>query len=453
MGEMIKLALPVVLTYVGFMTMGLVDILMVGHLGATPIGAVGVGSSLYSWFLIFGIGLLTGMDYPISHAFGAGKTEEGHQTFVQGVLLGFFISIPLTAILLAISKHLSLFALNPDVTPETAGYLGVLAYSLLPALVFTAGHRYLQAMGAVRPPMIILLLANILNVVLNYALIFGHFGAPRMLVPGSAVATLVSRIFMMAAIGFYIWDWDRKHEHHLEKFPFRYDAARMRALIKLGTPSALQMVFEVGVFAMATVLAARLSSEELAAHQIVLNTASFTFMVPLGVSSATAVMVGQAVGRNEPHLARAIGWRGFALGTAFMAFSASMMLLFPHAILSIYSHDVHVIAIGQSLLWVAALFQLSDGAQCVGTGALRGIGDTHTPMVVNLCGHWLVGLPLGVFLCFGLHWGVQGLWIGLSSGLTLVAGGLLYFWRKKSQLLAGPLQLSGHDMETLDSSN
>jgi MATE family multidrug resistance protein len=182
------------------------------------------------------------------------------------------------------------------------------------------------------------------------------------------------------------------------------------------------------VFALATTLIGRLSAVSLAAHQVALNAASVTFMVPLGISSAAAVRVGQALGRRDPEWAHLSGWTALGLGGAFMAFAGLVFLVFPEAIVRVFSADPNVIALGVRLLYIAAVFQLFDGFQVVATGALRGAGDTKTPMLTNLVGHWILGLPAGWWLCFHAGWGVEGIWAGLSIGLILVGGALAYFW-------------------------
>lgn len=429
MNEMIKLAVPVVMTYLGMMTMGLVDLLAVGRVGAVPLGAVGVGVSIFSWFLMFGLGLLMGLDYLISHAYGAGDREECHRAWAQGVILSVAISIPLTAAMFLIADHLEWLKINEEVARETAPFLKIIACSLLPLLLFTACRQQLQAMGVAKPAMVILIAANVVNALVNYVLVFGNWGAPALGATGSGFATLISRVWMMLAMGGYLIYWDRVHGGNLlAKLPFRFDARRMKRLIILGFPSAMQMLFEVGVFALSTTLAARLTAPELAAHQIVLNMASFTFMVPLGIGSATAVLVGQALGRGESSQAVRVGWRGIRLATGFMTLTCVLFLSFPDTLLHFYTGDSKVVEIGKGILLIAALFQLSDGAQTVATGALRGMADTRRPALANLGGHWLVGLPVGVYLCFEKGWGLQGIWIGLSLGLTLVAVVLVGLW-------------------------
>jgi MATE family multidrug resistance protein len=207
----------------------------------------------------------------------------------------------------------------------------------------------------------------------------------------------------------------------------------MARLIGLGLPAASQITLEVGVFATATILAGRLPAAALAAHQIAINIAAFTFMVPLGVGSAGAVRVGQAIGRRDPAAASRSGWTALLLGCGFMACSAACFLLLPRLLIGVFTTDARVINVGVSLLMVAALFQLFDGVQTVSTGVLRGLGDTRTPMVWTLAGHWFVGLPLAYLLCFPAGMGVVGLWWGLSSGLIICGLGLLLAWSTRIQ--------------------
>ena len=430
---MIQLALPVIATYLGFMLMGVVDILCVGRVSAEAIGAVGVGTSMFSWIMVFGVGLLAGLDYLVSFAQGAGRPEDGYRAFVQSVIASTLLSVPLTGLLVFIAFHLSWIGVNPAVRPDAQGYLVILAFSLWPIILFNACRQYLTAMKVAFAPMIILLIANLLNAAINWLLVFGHLGAPAMGARGSAVATVVSRFAMLTAMAGYLWLWDRRHLNLSARFPFRIDRAVMKRFLSLGLPSATHMLFEVGVFALSTTLAARLTAEALAAHQIVLNIASLTFMVPLGVSAATAVLVGQSLGRGDRHEAKNNGWRGLALGTGFMCCSGVTLYLAHPMILALFTTDAEVRKLAGRIILIAALFQISDGIQVVAAGALRGLGDTRSPMIGNFCGHWLIGLPVGLLLCFRLGWGLPGLWVGLSLGLTTVAATLLLAWRYRSR--------------------
>jgi len=347
---------------------------------------------------------------------------------VDGVWLGLFVAVPTVASIYAINASLRLWGLPADVEALAEPYLGILTWSLPPLLLYVAFRRYLQAMHLVQPVMIALLSANIVNAVANWVLIFGHWGFPAMGVRGSAWATLSARIFMALYLFAVILRHEARVVPRLRDTPMGIDLTRLRRLFALGIPAAGQMVFEVGVFAGATALAGRVSADALAAHQIALNMASFTFMVPLGISSAAAVRVGHAVGRRDPAGAMRAGWTAIAIGVGFMAAAATVFLLAPGALIRAFTSDAAVIEIGVSLLFIAAVFQLFDGVQGVTTGALRGLGDTHTAMLWNLCGHWLVGLPLGYLLCFRYGYGVVGLWWGLSVGLVICGVALIVVW-------------------------
>jgi multidrug resistance protein, MATE family len=286
-------------------------------------------------------------------------------------------------------------------------------------------------MGIVRPVMIALFTANVLNVVANWILIFGNLGAPAMGVRGAAWATVISRVGMAGFLLGVILYRERRERPSLRETPLGIELARLRRLVTLGLPAATQITLEVGVFAAATALAGRLAPASLAAHQIAINFAAFTFMVPLGVSSAAAVRVGHAVGRRNLAGASRAGWTALLFGTAFMAGAAVIFITLPHVLIGAFTRDLGVIEIGVSLLFVAAIFQLFDGIQAVATGSLRGLGDTRTPMWWNLAGHWGIGLPLGYTLCFVLGFGVIGLWWGLSTGLMICGTALLVVWARR----------------------
>jgi MATE family multidrug resistance protein len=232
-----------------------------------------------------------------------------------------------------------------------------------------------------------------------------------------------------------IWLHDRSGRRGLIDIPLAIEWKRIARLVNLGLPAAGQVTLEVGVFAVASALAARLEPVALAAHQIALNIASFSFMVPLGIASAGAVMVGHAVGRRDPVGAGRAGWTALFIAAAFMSMAALSFLIVPRVLLGIFTTDPMVLAIGTTLLFVASIFQLFDGLQVVATGALRGLGDTRTPMALNLAGHWLFGLPVGYTLCFMAGWGVTGLWVGLSAGLTLVGIVLVTVWARRVRML------------------
>jgi MATE family, multidrug efflux pump len=433
---MFSMAVPVVVAELGWMTMGLVDTLMVGPIGPEAIGAVGIGSSLFMGICIFAMGLLLGLDTLVSQAFGAGRLDECHKWLAHGVVLSLVLAVPITLLALALSSSLGRLGLHPDVLRLAQPYLTILAWSIPPLLVYSSFRRYLQGMGVVRPVMVALATANILNAAVNWVLIFGHLGAPALGVRGSAWATVASRAVMCAFLLVVILYREHGRRPGLCQTPLRIELTRMRRLIALGLPAASQVTLEVGVFAAATALAGRLPPASLAAHQIAINIASFTFMVPLGIASAGAVRVGHAVGRRDAAGAARSGWTALLFGTLFMACAAAVFLLIPRALIGAFTSDVSVLQIGTSLLFVAAVFQLFDGVQGVATGVLRGLGDTRSPMLWNLGAHWFLGLPLGYALCFIAGLGVIGLWWGLSAGLIICGVALLIVWSRRIHRLA-----------------
>jgi len=286
----------------------------------------------------------------------------------------------------------------------------------------------------VTPVMTALVTANLVNVGVNWLLIFGNLGAPQLGVDGAAWATCISRIYLAVFLFVTILLHHRRLGWGLRKVPLRLERKCLARLVTLGLPAAVQVTLEVGVFAVVTLLAGRLEPVDLAAHHVVLNIASVTFMVPLGIGSAGAVRVGHAIGRCDPVGAQRAGWSALTLGGGFMTAAAIVFVMEPRALLSLFTLDAAVVQTGVALLLVAALFQLFDGLQGVATGVLRGLGDTRTPMLWNLGGHWVVGLPGGYLLAFVLGWGVVGLWIGLSIGLTVVGVVLVAIWWSRTRV-------------------
>lgn len=432
---MLRLAVPVVLAELGWMSMGIVDTLMVSPLGPAAIGATGIGTSLHMAFAVFGMGLLLGLDTFVSQAYGAGDVDECHRWLVQGIWLAVLVTVPLMLVCVVVLLAIPSLGFHPEVMPPLQGYFAVVLWSTLPLLLYAAFRRYLQGMHIVTPVMFALISANVVNIVSNWMFIYGHLGMPAMGVPGAAWATFVSRVYMLVVLFVAVLVYDRWRKSGLPAVIWRLDMVRLRRLVTLGFPAASQVTLEIGVFAAATALAGQIDPVSSASHQIALNIAAFAFMVPLGVASAGAVRVGNRIGAGDLEGARRAGWTAILLGVGFMAMTGVLFLVAPRFLIGLFSRDAAVLALGASLLFVAAVFQLFDGLQAVATGALRGLGDTRTPMVTNFAGHWLFGLPLGYWLCFPLGLGVIGLWWGLSGGLIVCGAVLLTVWYKRSAQL------------------
>ena len=439
---MLRIAIPVVMAELGWMAMGVVDTIMVGPLGPQAISAAGVGNSMHIAFAIFGMGVLLGLDTLVSQAFGARNIRECHRLFFDGLSVAGLMALPILGLLAMVWLAIPSLGFHPAVEPLLESYFGIMILSTPFLLAYATCRRYLQGMHAVTPVMFALVTANLINAGVNWILIYGHFGLPALGVAGSAWATVISRAYMLSVLLVAVRWVDKKrtreagaddHKESLWQVEWHLDVARLRRLLALGVPAASQYTAEVGVFALATALSGMLDPISSASHQIALNLAGVAFMIPLGMGSAGAVRVGHAVGAGDRGRASAAGWTAIMLGTGFMVASGLAFVLMPEDLIRLFSDDPDVLRVGTSLLLLAAIFQLFDGIQGVVTGTLRGIGDTRTPMLVNLLAHWLVGLPISYSLCFILGWGVYGLWVGLSLGLIIVGVILLYVWTNKIQ--------------------
>jgi MATE family multidrug resistance protein len=429
---MLALAWPLVLAEIGWMAMGIIDTVMVGRLpdSATAIGAVSLGGILFSTCSIFGGCLLLGLDTLISQAYGAGRIADCHRSLWNALYLCAAIAPALMIVNVALAVGLSRFGVNPRILPQATAYIRILNWGTLPLMLYFAFRRYLQGIGLVKPVMFAVVSANAINLFGNWVLIYGRLGFHAMGTDGSAWATCAARVYMVGVLVSSVLYYDRARRSGLFHVSLAPDWPRLARLLQLGTPVATQVVLEVGVFALATALIATLDPASLAGHQIALNMASLTFMVPLGISSAAAVRVGHLIGQRDPVAAGRAGWSALACGAAFMSLAAIAFLAIPERIARLYTADPAVIRMSVTLLAIAAAFQLFDGCQVVATGALRGAGNTRTPMLYNLLFYWFVGLPLGMWLCFRAGWGAAGIWTGLCCGLVLIGSVLLVVWRR-----------------------
>ena len=431
-----RLAIPVVLSELGWMAQTVVDTIMVGKLGPVSIGAVALGNALFYTPSLLGIGLLLGLDPLVAQAYGRKDYDECHRWLAQGIYLALAISPILMALVAVASFFFTRAGIMPEVATPAGQYLRMLDWSILPLLIYGAARRYLQGVGEVRVITLTYIGANLLNWGGNWALIYGHLGFPAMGVRGSALSTVASRILMAVSLMGFAWRYERKRGHPLFHHWARPQIARIRELCRLGLPAAAQIVLEVGAWNTATLSAGWLTPIALATHQIAMNYASITYMIPLGISAATSVMVGHAIGAGDPARARRAGWLGLGLGTFFMVLAGLVFLIAPRPLIELYTSDARVLAVGPTLLWIAAAFQVFDGIQTISTGALRGLGETRAPMLANFLGYWILGLPLGMILCFVLKRGIYGMWTGLTLALIVISSILLHRWRKDSARIA-----------------
>ncbi len=419
----VKLAAPVAFVQIGIVFMGVVDTIMVGHLGGEAgrhaVAAVGVGG-FYVWLsVVFFWGILMALDPVIAQAEGAGDREGVALGLQRGVLLSLIFSIPPVFLLQTAEWVLPWFGQPPEVIPDAATYAALNAPGIAGWFLFTALRQTLQARHLVRQTVVCVVLANVLNAVADYALVFGAWGFPAMGVAGAAWATTASRWFM--ALGLLAVAWP---ELGPLLRPWRKDMLRwppIAKMVRIGLPIGTQFLLEFGVFGLVLVMMGWIGADAQGGHQVAINLASLSFMVPLGISAAEAVRVGHAVGRGDPPAMRRAALGCLALGAGAMAVFAVIFLSLPAALAGIYTDKAPVISVAAILIPVAGVFQVFDGLQVVAIGILRGMADTRTPMIFNVLGFWVVGLPVSIGLGFGLDLGPAGLWWGLVAGLAAVA--------------------------------
>jgi len=427
---LLRLAVPVALGELAWMAMGVVDTMMVGRVSAEHLGALSVGRVVFIAVAVFGVGLLLGLDTLVSRSFGAGDLEDCRHSLVQGAWLAALLALPLTLGFRAVIPVLGWLGVAPAVLAETAGYVNALTWAMLPLLLYTAFRRYLQAVNLVRPVMLALISANLVNVALNWVLIFGHLGAPALGVTGAGWATLASLAYVALFLAAVILWGRRSAWASLPRLRAGPDAARWRELLRLGLPASLQITLELGVFSLATALAGRFGAVPLSAHHVALTAASVTYMVPLGISSAAAVRVGQGLGRGQPGEAAASGWTAIGAAGAFMLAPAVGFSLAPGLVAGLFTDETAVIAAAAPLLRAAAAFQFFDGVAVTSIGALRGAGNTRGPMLLTLLGYWGLALPAGWALAFRAGLGVVGLWVGFCLALMFVASMTVWLWAR-----------------------
>jgi MATE family multidrug resistance protein len=432
MGPMLRLATPLAVAELAWMAMGLVDTVMAGPLGPAAVGGGILGNMVFYPLAMSFTGLLLGMDTLVAQAFGARALDDARHTLINGVWLAALLTPFSVGLTMAAIPGMRAAGANPVVMAECVPYMHALEWGLMPLFLFTALRRNLQAVNVVKPVTVVAITANVVNLVGNWALIYGHLGFPAMGLAGSGWSTSFSRLYLFVALlAVLVWE-ERRSDYLAAAMSWRPHWARIRELIGLGLPAAGQIAFEGAVFGLVTVLAAKLDEVSLAAHGIAVQVIATTFMVPLGISSAAAVRVGQAVGRKDHRGVVSAGWAALLMAAGFMSAAGVLLWTAPAFVVSRFIDDAWVIAAGVTLLRIAAFFELFDGLQIVATGALRGIGDTRSPLVAHALGYWAIGMPVVWVLCFPRGWGARGIWVGLSAALILIGAALAVVWKVRS---------------------
>lgn len=413
--RVLALAFPAVISEVAGMAMGLVDTWMVAPLGPRGLAAVGLGNAVFFPILLLFLGVLIALDTLVAQVHGRGEEDRAGHLLGQGLWLALAMGLPLAAAFQLSEPVLLALGQSPEVAAPAARYLEALAWSVPPFLLYTAYRGFCHGLGDTRRAMAVTLVANLVNAGANYLLLYGALGFPRLGVAGLGYATAASRLFMLVALALLA---------HGPRFAAgrprleRPDPATLREILHLGIPIGGLILLEAGGFSFAGVMVGWLGELPLAGHQVVLTVASFTFMVPLGLATGAALVIGQDLGRDRPAEAAKNGRVAIALGAAFMVCTGTLFWLAPGFLVGLFTRHPGTVAVATGLFPIAAFFQIFDGLQCVSGGCLRGAGDTRTTFRYNLFGFWILGLPLGYLLAFPGGLGAQGIWAGLACALV-----------------------------------
>ena len=433
--QMFRLALPIAAAQAGTQLMTVVDIAVLGRFSARDLAAAGLANAFFFSISIAGMGAVFGVDPLVSQALGAGDRVRAHRVLWQGIWLAVIVTAVLTPLLLLATTLMAPAGVQRELIEPASAYLVIRTVGLLPFLAFTVVRGYLQARHVTRPLVVSMLVCNVFNVIADIVLVFGAGPIPALGAAGAAIATILGQLLQLAIVAWAAREPDLVTTSSIRRFDKREVARSFR----VGWPIGLQFGAEVGVFALVGILAGRLGTLDLAAHQLVIGLASFTYTASLGIAAAGSARVGLAVGARLGAATRAAGHAAFIGGTIVMTIAAAAFAFAPRPLARLITDNPAIIATALPLFVVAAYFQLSDGIQAVGAGVLRGAGDTRYAFLANIIGHWLIGMPVALVLGFSFEMGIVGLWWGLCAGLTVVAVLLFVRFEKLSSSGISPL--------------
>jgi len=420
------LAYPVMLSQLGQVMVGVADNIMVGRLGAVPLAAASLANSIFFVILMFGIGISMAVTPMVAAADGEGKTGKIGRLLNHGFVINTVASIFLFLLILAISPGLKLINQPQEVVVLAIPYLLIITFSLLPFMFFQTYKQFIEGLSQTKQAMFITVVFNLLNIGLNWLLIYGNWGFPTLGLNGAGWATLISRILMAWALYLYV-SKSKRYKKYIRGIHFKQlRLSIIKKMLGIGIPTGMQFIFEVGAFSTAAIMMGWIGVNALAAHQIAINLASISYMMASGLSAAAMVRIGNQLGKRNISKLREVGFSIFGMVAVFMSVFAIIFLLLKNYLPLLYIDDRQVVEMAASLLIIAGIFQIFDGLQVVALGTLRGLSDVKIPTLVTLLAYWVVGLPLGYYLAFTLHWNELGIWIGLLIGLTITAIMLVY---------------------------
>lgn len=420
-GVTLRIGLPVIAAQLLQMSMNFVDTVMAGNLSAEDLAAVAVGGAVYFPFIMLAAGILMALTPIVAQLVGARRLEEIGANARQGLWLSLLLSVPLFFVIRNLGFVMELLDVTPSLIPVALGYVKAFSWGVFPLCGYMALRYFNEGMSVTRPSMYIAGLGVLINIPGNWVLMYGQLGFPAMGATGCGYASAIVSLVMFAAMLAFTVTHPPYRRFHIFTGLRRPQWNYIREIVRVGVPIGLSSTMEVTMFAVVSLLMGSLSAVAVAGHQVAINFSAMTFMVPFGLATAITTRVGNAAGKRTLEEARRRGFTGIALATLFMSGTAALMFTLPGLIVSMYTSDPGVREVAVGLLYMAAIFQISDGLQVSGYGALRGLKDTRVPMYVNLVAYWIVGLPLGYWLGIERGMGPQGLWIGLIAGLTVAA--------------------------------
>ncbi|GJM27852.1 MAG: MATE family efflux transporter [Cyclobacteriaceae bacterium] len=420
------------LSQLGQVLVGVADSLMVGQLGAQPLAAASLANVIFHVIMVFGLGVSLAVTPLVAAADGEQNIKKITGFFSNGLLVNIILGIVLALAVVVCTPILNNLDQPQPVVTLAIPYLRIITVALVPYMIFQSFRQFAEGMGNTRQAMYITLMGNALNIVLNYLFIYGKLGFPELGLNGAGWATLIARTVMALSMGGYIYYSSRFRVFRQGFSLIHISRPIIRRILKVGVPAGLQFVFEVSAFGFAAIMMGWLGTQTLAAHQIAINLASISYMMATGIASAATIRVGNQLGKGDLINLRTAGNTSIIMVVLFMGCAGLLFVMLRDFFPQLYISDPEVISIASQLLVVAAFFQISDGVQVVGMGALRGIEDVKVPTVIAVTAYWLVGLPVGYFLAFSFGMGANGIWYGLFIGLSLAAVLLYYRFRYKT---------------------
>lgn len=442
MKKNLRLALPVALGQLGQICLNLVDNIMVGSLGRVALAAVALANGVFLMVMVFGMGMASSISPLIAEADACGNKKEGIAILQHGLVIGLFLSLSMYLVIWLFIPALPFLSQHKEVVDQAGPFLNVIALSLIPWMLAEFLRKFSEGLSLTTPGMLVTWIAVLVNVVLNYLLIYGYFGFPKLGIMGAAYATLTARFALLLGMLFLLNRYSKVHRYCKELQAGVFLKKYFKKIVSLGTPAGLQMLFEIGTFAVAPLIVGHSRSgkpgiNELAAHQIGMSFTSITYMLSIGFAVAATIRIGnQRALKNYIELQR-VGWSAFFMSGLFMIICGIAFVCLRNHLpyLFVKKQEMEIAQIASNLLIIAAVFQISEGVQSVALGALRGMQDVKKPMWLTFFAYWVVAIPLAWYCAVERSMGAFGVWIGLGVGLTLSSFLLVLRYNKKTSNL------------------